>query len=254
MLARRGRAVAVESPGRHPAAHPGSNGQQCRPLANGRRICLRVRERHNVDLILGQGSAGSRVARARAHPARRRSRSPRRPGAHHARTGTQLLITDDQISLAASSRAGRRRPTRPRHQERPLPPAVRPSRPTTRPRPPPGSGWGGRERAVDGAVRRATEGAPVWVLMGACGMGRSWVYAPAGAGAGQRRPRGAGKARLLARGRHDGRPRFVTRAVRPRLARARARRATPASVDAGGTATRRHRKGSGRRATAARPR
>ena len=34
------------------------------------RICLRVRERRDTDLILGPGITGRRMGRARAHPAR----------------------------------------------------------------------------------------------------------------------------------------------------------------------------------------
>ena len=72
-VARRGRAVAVNllaATQRPTQEAMGGNAVRSQMDV---RICLRVRERRDVDLILGQGSFASRMARAHAHPARAHS-------------------------------------------------------------------------------------------------------------------------------------------------------------------------------------
>jgi S-DNA-T family DNA segregation ATPase FtsK/SpoIIIE len=165
---RRGRAVAVNilaATQRPTQAAMGHNAVRSQMDV---RVCLRVRERRDVDLILGQGAyatgwradaltqAGTFLVSAPEHAAPQRARA--------------YLITDDQVTRAA--RAGTAR-------------AGRESGPDAPGGPQDGEGTvavidgrAGAESALWEALRAAPEaGSPIRALMTASGMGRTWVYA-----------------------------------------------------------------------------
>jgi S-DNA-T family DNA segregation ATPase FtsK/SpoIIIE len=137
------------------------------------RICLRVRERRDVDLILGQGSFNSGWhAHQLTQPGAFLISDPEHtaPERHRA-----YLINDEQVTRHAAQCA----PARPA-----LPaggPDMSPSVPgspqSDEMGPARGNDYGGPESALWAAIASAgTEGATVTDLMAACGMGRSWVY------------------------------------------------------------------------------
>src|SRR5262249_6314987 len=137
------------------------------------RICLRVRERRDVDLVLGQGSfTAGWHAHALTQPGTFLVSAPEHTSPQRYRA---YLITDDQVARHAA-----------RHARTPsaLPPA-RPGEPPAAP------AWllggepalahdtaqAGPEAALWDALSAAgPEGVSVAALMAACGMGRSWVY------------------------------------------------------------------------------
>ena len=179
-LARRGRAVAVNllaATQRPTQEAMGGNAVRSQMDV---RICLRVRERRDVDLILGQGSFTSGWhAHALTQPGAFLISAPEHTLPERARG---YLITDDQITRHASRHAGRwpgpdapgpgHAPGTPGSAQPPQAPAPRVDEREA------GNGTAGRpESALWAALCQApAEGFPVWVLMSACGMGRSWVY------------------------------------------------------------------------------
>ena len=137
------------------------------------RICLRVRERRDVDLILGQGSFNSGWhAHQLTQPGEFLISDPEHgtPERHRA-----YLITDDQVARHAAQCA----PFRPRlpaggpdappaHPESPQTREEAPARTEGSPRP---------ETALWEALNGAgPDGVSVAELEAACGMGRRWVY------------------------------------------------------------------------------
>ena len=189
------------------------------------RICLRVRERRDVNLILGQGSFTSGWhAHALTQPGTflvsdRRAHGPgtgtgvpdhRRPGGHPRCPPPRPGARDARAAPGS-------------------PQAAREAHPRTDGGAPASGAAGGPESALWEALSQAPpEGVPLWALMAACGMGRSWVYARlrehASAGLAAQVARGSWRAVPPARrGPGDGRP--PARPVTPRRPRKRPRRA-----------------------------
>ena len=151
------------------------------------RICLRVRERRDVDLILGQGmlAAGWHAEKLDA-PGKFLISSP---GHDTPRRARAYLLDDDMVGAAVRRHAGRRLPLDPAsanaldtaadrgtenaHDAHDGPRPVRPSngRPAGRRRDadPETALW-------DALLAAPAEGVPVADLMEATGMGRSWIY------------------------------------------------------------------------------
>ncbi|MBV8540577.1 MAG: hypothetical protein JO364_11600 [Pseudonocardiales bacterium] len=169
-IARRGRAVAVnllvatQRPTQDAMGHGAVRSQM------DVRICLRVRERRDVDLILGQGAFTSGwQAHTLTLPGTFLISTPEHTTAQRARG---YLITDEQITRHVGAHTERRSP------EGPQGTPERPDRPDPTPR---GSsdpaGPETPETALWAALRRVgPEGALIADLMSACGRGRSWVY------------------------------------------------------------------------------
>jgi S-DNA-T family DNA segregation ATPase FtsK/SpoIIIE len=174
-VARRGRAVAVNliaATQRPTQQAMGGNAVRSQMDV---RICLRVRERRDVDLILGQGSfMGGWHAHALTQPGAFLISAPEYTAPDRARG---YLITDDQVA-AHAARHTRRSPG----PDRP----AGPPRPSQTPGPSPGhaSGPGTGSHSAEEAHRALwaalcnapADGFPVSVLMAACGKSRSWVY------------------------------------------------------------------------------
>ena len=169
------------------------------------RICLRVRERRDVDLILGQGAfkAGWQAHQLSQSGAFLISDPEHAmPERHRA-----YLIDDEQIARQAARHA---------HGRPALPPSMR----QTAPEPPQTAGDGpadddpgrdGPEAALWAALLRAgADGMSITNLMAACGMGRSWVYyrlrEHARAGRAVQTTRGAWRAVRPGDGRPPGHP------------------------------------------------
>ena len=138
------------------------------------RICLRVREGRDVDLILGQGAfKAGRHAHQLAQPGAFLVSDPEHgvPERHRA-----YLIDDEQIARHAARHA----------HGRPALSAATPDITQTTAESPQTAGDGqadgdghddGPEAALWAALLTAgPDGAPITDLMAACGMGRSWVY------------------------------------------------------------------------------
>jgi DNA segregation ATPase FtsK/SpoIIIE, S-DNA-T family len=165
-LARRGRAVAVnllaatQRPTQEAMGHNAVRSQM------DVRICLRVKERRDVDLILGQGSFTSGWhAHSLALPGTFLISDPEHTAPERARA---YLITDDQVTAQAA-----------RH------PSQDPGTPQEAPRSPqdaPGGepvadGWSGPDVALWAALRRAgPDGVPVADLLALTGMSRPTLY------------------------------------------------------------------------------
>ncbi|HUK67336.1 MAG TPA: FtsK/SpoIIIE domain-containing protein [Streptosporangiaceae bacterium] len=151
------------------------------------RICLRVRERRDVDLILGQGmlAAGWHAEKLDA-PGKFLISSP---GHDTPRRARAYLLDDDMVGAAVRRHAGHRPPLDPAsanaldtaagrgtenaHDAHDGPRPVRPANGRT----------AGRSRDIDpetalwdALLAAPAEGAPVADLMEATGMGRSWIY------------------------------------------------------------------------------
>jgi DNA segregation ATPase FtsK/SpoIIIE, S-DNA-T family len=179
-VARRGRAVAVNiiaATQRPTQEAMGGNAVRSQMDV---RICLRVRERRDVDLILGQGSfTGGWHAHALSLPGAFLVSAPEHTAPERARG---YLITDDQIARQAARHAGRPPgPGAPGPDSAPGTSGSTLALEDPSPRgegPEPGHGAAdGPESALWAALCQApAEGFPAWVLMSACGMGRSWVY------------------------------------------------------------------------------
>jgi S-DNA-T family DNA segregation ATPase FtsK/SpoIIIE len=182
-LARRGRAVAVNllaATQRPTQEAMGGNAVRSQMDV---RVCLRVRERRDTDLILGQGSVTAGWhAHALTQPGEFLVSAPEFTVPERARG---YLITDDQVRRHAARHA------------RPAPgPGGPPGSTLTAPPALPGgqhpeTGSGAAEDALS-ALWAALAGAPagglpVSELMRACGKSRSWVYARLNELAGQGR-------------------------------------------------------------------
>jgi len=165
-IARRGRAVAVnlliatQRPTQEAMGHGAVRSQM------DIRICLRVRERRDVDLILGQGALmsgwqahtltqpGTFLISALEHTTPQRARG--------------YLITDQHITRHVNTHTQHQPHNRPQDN---------PERPDKADPTPSGNDPETPETALWAALRRAgAEGALIADLMSACGMGRSWVY------------------------------------------------------------------------------
>jgi S-DNA-T family DNA segregation ATPase FtsK/SpoIIIE len=173
-IARRGRAVAVNLIAATQRPTQAAMGKDTAVRSQmDVRICLRVRERRDVDLILGQGSFnGGWQAHQLTQPGAFLISDPEHtaPERHRA-----YLLTDERITRHAAQCAA----------SRPRLPAGGPDTPQTAPEPPqdggPGSVRGNDEAGPETALWAAlagagTEGTTVGDLMAACGMSRSWVY------------------------------------------------------------------------------
>jgi S-DNA-T family DNA segregation ATPase FtsK/SpoIIIE len=170
-VARRGRAVAANMLAATQRPTQEAMGGNAVRSQMDVRICLRVRERRDVDLILGQGSfAAGWHAHALTQPGAFLISAPEFTAPERARG---YLITDDQVTAQAASHA--------RLDPRPPDAGQAPGWPQT-----PGTSRTHAdepgdaetpENALWAALRGApAEGVAVWVLMAACGMSRSWVY------------------------------------------------------------------------------
>jgi S-DNA-T family DNA segregation ATPase FtsK/SpoIIIE len=202
-IARRGRAAAVnllvatQRPTQDAMGHGAVRSQM------DVRICLRVRERRDVDLILGQGAFSSGwQAHTLTQPGTFLISAPEHTTAQRARG---YLITDQHITRHVGAHTGHRSPEEPQG---------RPERPD-RPDPTPGGSSEPAdpqtpETALWAALRRAgPEGALIAELISACGRRRSWVYyrlrEHVRAGRVVRTTRGAWRA-IMPSGPTDGRP------------------------------------------------
>jgi S-DNA-T family DNA segregation ATPase FtsK/SpoIIIE len=169
-LARRGRAVAVNliaATQRPTQQAMGGNAVRSQMDV---RICLRVRERRDADLILGQGSfAAGWHAHALGQPGSFLISSPEHSTPERARA---YLITDDHVAAHAERNARRvlaSAPSSPQEASRSTQTAQDTSA-STADRPDP-------EKALWGALCHAgPEGVPVSVLVRESGMGRTWIY------------------------------------------------------------------------------
>jgi len=176
-IARRGRAVAVNLIAATQRPTQQSMGKRAVRSQMDVRICLRVRERRDVDLVLGQGAFNSGwEAHKLTQPGTFLISSPEHtiPQRHRA-----YLLTDEQIARHVPGCAA----------HRPTLPSTPPNAPQTRPQWP-HSGPGGRVQVTAGAgtqknaedalwraLREAgPEGAPVALLVQVTGKGRTWVY------------------------------------------------------------------------------
>ena len=172
-VARLGRAVAVTLLAATQRPSQDAMGKGAVRSQMDTRICLRVRERRDVDLILGQGAfkAGWH-AHQLSQPGAFLISDPEHavPERHRA-----YLIDDEQIARHAARHA----------HGRPALSAATPDITQTAPESPQTAGDGpadndghdGPEAALWAALLRAgPDGAPITDLMAACGMGRSWVY------------------------------------------------------------------------------
>ncbi|MGH3907806.1 MAG: FtsK/SpoIIIE domain-containing protein [Pseudonocardiaceae bacterium] len=166
-IARRGRAVAVNLLAATQRPTQDAMGHGAVRSQIDIRICLRVRERRDVDLILGQGSFTSGWhAHTLTQPGTFLISTPEHTTPDRARG---CLITDQQVTRHVAAHA-----EHPPGQTPPEPPE-RPE--TTEHTPASTADPVTPETALWAALRRAgPDGAPIAELMTACGRGRSWVY------------------------------------------------------------------------------
>jgi DNA segregation ATPase FtsK/SpoIIIE, S-DNA-T family len=202
-IARRGRAVAVnlliatQRPTQNAMGHGAVRSQM------DIRICLRVRERRDVELILGQGALSSGWhAHILTQPGTFLISAPEHTTPQRARG---YLITDQHITRHVNTHTPhhphegpQNTPERPERAEHTPKSTSDPSEPQT------------PEAALWAALHRAgAEGVLIADLMSACGRGRSWVYYRlrdhARAGRVARTTRGAWRA-ITPGGPADGRP------------------------------------------------
>jgi len=172
-IARRGRAVAVNliAATQRPTQSAMGKNTAVRSQMDVR-ICLRVRERRDTDLILGQGALNSGwQAHHLTQPGAFLISDPEHtvPERHRA-----YLITDDQVT----GHAARHAPSRPVLPAGPGMPQTAPESPQMAEQPPDrGDGHHGPETALWAALANAgPEGVAIGELVAACGMGRRWVY------------------------------------------------------------------------------
>jgi S-DNA-T family DNA segregation ATPase FtsK/SpoIIIE len=174
-LARRGRAVAANMLAATQRPTQDAMGRNAVRSQMDVRICLRVRERRDVDLILGQGSfAAGWHAHALTQPGAFLISAPEFTSPERARG---YLITGDQVS-AHAARHARRDPRPPGAGDAPGSPQT-PATPRTRAQGQergPGAAQGPDSALWAALLAAPPEGREVWVLMAACGMSRSWVY------------------------------------------------------------------------------
>jgi S-DNA-T family DNA segregation ATPase FtsK/SpoIIIE len=166
-VARRGRAVAVTllAATQRPTQQAMGNGAVRSQMDV--RLCLRVRERRDVDLVLGQGmlAAGWRADTLTAPGTFLVSA----PGLDHPRRARAYLVTDEDVSAAATRHAGRRPALDPLSAaavEDVGEPPAEDGEPTADP-----------DVALWAALLAApAAGAPITALMHTTGKGRTWVY------------------------------------------------------------------------------
>ncbi|WP_181786497.1 FtsK/SpoIIIE domain-containing protein [Streptomyces phytophilus] len=173
-IARRGRAVAVTLVVATQRPTQKTMGGATRTQMDVR-ICLRVRERRDADLILGQGFAKSGWnADALTLPGSFLISGPEHQTPDRARA---WLVTDDAVIRHVSVHAGKR-PAAAAPADGPSRAAEDPSGPEpATPADNASEGADGADTALWVALRRAgAEGASVKGLMTASGRGRSWVY------------------------------------------------------------------------------
>ncbi len=168
-VARLGRAVAVTLLAATQRPSQDAMGKGAVRSQMDTRICLRVRERRDVDLILGQG----------AFKAGWHAHQLSQPGAflisdhEHAvpERHRAYLIDDEQIARHAGQHAHGRPVLPDTTQTAPESPQTAGDGPADN------DGHDGPEAALWAALLRAgPDGAPITDLMAACGMGRRWVY------------------------------------------------------------------------------
>lgn len=173
-VARRGRAVAVTlvAATQKPTQAAMGKDTAVRSMMD-TRICLRVRERRDVDLVLGQGSfAGGWHAHQLTRPGEFLIADPEHAAPDKNRA---YLITDGQVAQHAAACAPAR-PDLPDESSEAAPDAPD-HRQDTRAALVPADDGNGPEAALWDALRAAgPEGASVASLSAACGMGRRWVY------------------------------------------------------------------------------
>ncbi|MGL5862521.1 MAG: FtsK/SpoIIIE domain-containing protein [Phycicoccus sp.] len=172
-VARRGRAVAVTLLAATQRPTQKAMGSGAVRSQMDVRLCLRVRERRDVDLILGQGMlAAGWHAHTLDAPGKFLISTPEH---HTPRRARSYLLTDDDVTAIAA----RNMPHRPlldplsqnaidhdHHTPQPQPAKVEPAATSDDP-----------SLALTNALRRAPEaGMSVPDLMTATGMGRTWVY------------------------------------------------------------------------------
>jgi S-DNA-T family DNA segregation ATPase FtsK/SpoIIIE len=146
------------------------------------RLCLRVRERRDTDLILGQGMAklGWHAERL-SLPGTFLLSAPE----HHAPDRARAFLVEDDAVTRQSARHAARRPTLPGMAPVPAtgtggaetaaqPPAG-PAQPDG-PQEAPGDPQGPDAALWDALSHAGPQGATVGALMTACGRGRRWVY------------------------------------------------------------------------------
>ena len=173
-LARRGRALAVNmlaATQRPTQSAMGGNSVRSQMDV---RICLRVRERRDVDLILGQGMFNTGWhAHTLTQPGTFLISSPE----HHAPERARAYLIDDrQISRHVAQHAADRPAL---HVPSPREPAERSQAPANGPSPTPApeSAAGEPQSALWAALRQAgPEGVSVGQLVQATGKRRTWVY------------------------------------------------------------------------------
>jgi S-DNA-T family DNA segregation ATPase FtsK/SpoIIIE len=172
-LARRGRAVAVNLLAATQRPTQGAMGHTAVRSQMDIRICLRVREPRDADLILGQGMVNSGWhAHKLAKPGEFLISGPEHAMPERNRA---YLLTDARRDYHASQCA----PMRPRlASSQPDTPQTAPEPPQTAPDGPPhGNDRPRPETALWDALNDAgSEGVSVGELEAASGMGRSWVY------------------------------------------------------------------------------
>jgi S-DNA-T family DNA segregation ATPase FtsK/SpoIIIE len=176
-IARRGRAVAVNLLAATQRPSQQAMGKGAVRSQMDVRICLRVRERRDVDLILGQGSfAAGWHAHTLTQPGAFLVSDPEHVRPERARA---YLINDARVTSHAREHATGRLATRTDTQSGA--PAA-PGWPQTPRHPPapaePGAGGpGSPEAALRAALRAAgPRGVPIADLVQATGKGRTWVY------------------------------------------------------------------------------
>ena len=229
-IARRGRAVAVNLIAATQRPTQAAMGKDTAVRSQmDVRICLRVRERRDVDLILGQGAFNAGWhAHQLTKPGEFLISDPehRTPERHRA-----YLITDDQVARHAAQCA----PIRPALPgDRPGMPHDAPEPPHTRERPSPrGDGYPTPETVLWDALSGASpNGVSVADLAAACGRTQRWVYyrlrEHATAGRAVQVTRGYWRAARPADGPSDGRPPPRPKSGRPP---GRPRRRRPAGSD-----------------------
>ena len=170
--ARRGRAVAVTQIAATQKPTQNAMGNTAVRSQMDVRICLRVRERRDADLILGQGMVNAGWhAHALAKPGEFLISAPEHQQPERARA---YLITDEQIA-AHTARHPKRHdasPDEPRASQASADEsayaASRAEHPDV-PEAPETALW-------NALVSAPPEGLEVWLLMAACRMSRSWVY------------------------------------------------------------------------------
>jgi DNA segregation ATPase FtsK/SpoIIIE, S-DNA-T family len=171
-LARRGRAVAVTQIAATQKPTQDAMGNTAVRSQMDVRICLRVREKRDADLILGQGmvTAGWQP-HTLAKPGEFLISAPEHQVPERARA---YLITDDEIT----AHAARHPKPHDAPPDAPQPPQASPQQPAgAASRPEPQQAPEAPEAALWNALLTAPpDGLEVWILMAVSRMSRSWVY------------------------------------------------------------------------------